>query len=157
MRGFVRTSSLRMPRILIVDDEADVASSLAELLRSSLRDAQIETADSFRQGFVKAEAGRWDAVLCDHRLPDGKGSDILACVARSQPTAVRVLMSAYEDFQMMLSAINRAQIDFFLPKPWEPDDVVREMKDRLHVTDREKGEAPVRRIAGMDAFRRLPR
>jgi two-component system response regulator HupR/HoxA len=146
-----------MPRILIVDDEADVATSMAELLRSTLREAHVETADSFRAGFVKAEAGKWDAVLCDHRLPDGKGSDILACVARSQPAAVRVLMSAYEDFQMMLSAINRAQVDFFLPKPWEPEELVRELKDRLHVTDREKGEASVRRIAGMDAFRRLPR
>ncbi|MCA1813363.1 MAG: response regulator [Halobacteriales archaeon] len=146
-----------MPRILIVDDEADVASSLDELLRTSLRDAQVETAGSFRQGFVKAEAGRWDAVMCDHRLPDGKGSDILACVARSQPAAVRVLMSAHSDFDMMLSAVNRAQIDFFLPKPWEPEEVIREMKDRLHITDRDKGEATVRRIAGMDSFRRLPR
>lgn len=105
-------------RVLIVDDEADIRASLRDLL-GLLPELRVETAGSFTEGRAKAAAGVWDIVLSDQRLPDGRGSELLAEVARARPATTRVLMSAFQDEDARHP--RGAVYNHFFQKPWDPD------------------------------------
>lgn len=127
-----------MHRILVIDDEPDVLLSLEDLL-ALLPDCEVTAAPNFKEGLAKAGEGGWDIVLTDQRLPDGRGVDILAEVARTHPGTTLLLMSAFQDFDMMIRGVNAAHIDYFIQKPWEPADVLKRLEQMLH--DRASGGA----------------
>lgn len=139
-----------MPRaVLIIDDEVDAAASLRDLLRT-LPDTEVETASSFAEGRAKAGARAWDLVIADERLPDGRGLDILEEVSRRSPDTLRVLTSAFSDFDMMLRAVNVAHIDHFIEKPPEPEEVLAWVEQAL-----EARSALARRAARRGPFQRV--
>jgi DNA-binding NtrC family response regulator len=142
-----------LARILVVDDEPDVRRSLQDLLRC-LPDCEVEVARNYAEGRAKAALDGWDAVITDERLPDGRGVDILAEVARTHPDVPRVLMSAFSDFDMMLRGVNAAHIDHFIQKPWDPavvlDWVKRTLDARARGVPRSVAvrSGPFRRVGG---------
>jgi two-component system CheB/CheR fusion protein len=62
-------------KILLVEDHADSARSLARLLRSL--GYEVRNADGYRSAMAAAAAERFDLLLCDIGLPDGNGCDLL--------------------------------------------------------------------------------
>jgi DNA-binding NarL/FixJ family response regulator len=58
-------------------------------------------------------------VISDQRLPNRRGVDFLAYVRDKHPRILRILISAYSDFESLVDAINIASIHGFLYKPWE--------------------------------------
>jgi PAS domain S-box-containing protein len=69
--------SPRELRILLIEDHADTAEAMAELLR--VLGHEVTVADSVAAGRAAAErhAGRLDLVLSDLGLPDGSGVDLM--------------------------------------------------------------------------------
>ena len=59
------------PRILVVDDEADIRESLETLL--SLEGYDVDSAHNGGEGLRKMEAGFYDLVLLDLMMPDQIG------------------------------------------------------------------------------------
>lgn len=139
-------------RILVVDDEPDISRSLQDLL-GLVPDCQVEVASSFAEGRAKALEGTWDIIISDERLPDGRGVEILAEVARSHPGTTRVLMSAFHDFDMLLRGVNAAHIDHFVQKPYEPSAVLEWVRRR--VDSRGNGSPALARAARAGPFRRI--
>jgi DNA-binding NtrC family response regulator len=129
-------------RILVIDDEPDVLQSLRDLL-GLLPDCEIVAAPNFKEGLAQGSLGGWDIVLTDQRLPDGRGVDILAEVAKLHPGTTLLLMSAFQDFDMMIRGVNAAHIDYFIQKPWEPADVLKRIEQMLQ--DRASGGGAVKK------------
>jgi DNA-binding NtrC family response regulator len=85
----------------------------------------VDTAATFTEGQAKLQtAGPWDLVITDERLPDGRGVVLLGQVAISDPTAVRVLMSAHTDYEALMRGVNVGRIEHFVQKPF---DALKEM------------------------------
>ncbi|MEV4078018.1 FAD-dependent oxidoreductase [Nonomuraea fuscirosea] len=59
-------------------------------------------------------------ILSDQRMPGMTGIEFLAAAAERFPTARRVLLTAYADTSVAISAINEVRLDHYLVKPWEP-------------------------------------
>jgi CheY-like chemotaxis protein len=78
-------------RVLIVEDNVDAATSLAELLR--LAGHEVTVALTGREGIAQARATRPDMVLCDIGLPEMDGYSV-ARTLRSDPELARVRMIA---------------------------------------------------------------
>jgi CheY-like chemotaxis protein len=80
-----RTSTTLPPpmRVLVIDDEPQLLSCVARLLRTH----KVVTADSWRAAverlFVRRET--YDVVLCDLQMPDGTGMDLYERVAAERP------------------------------------------------------------------------
>lgn len=129
-------------RILVIDDEPDVLQSLKDLL-GLLPDVELTAAPTFKEGLARAMEGGWDIVLTDQRLPEGRGVDILSETARVFPGTTLLLMSAFQDFDMMIRGVNAAHIDYFIQKPWEPADVLKRIEQML--ADRAQGGAAVKK------------
>lgn len=107
-------------RILLIDDEPDVATSLRDLLLTLGGPPVVALAATVREGEFQVEfAGPLDMVIADHRLPDGEGVALLRKVLDRRPATRRVLMTAYSDPEISVRAINEAHVDYFLQKPWD--------------------------------------
>ncbi len=110
------------PRILCVDDEAQVLSALTLNLR---RHFEVHTAGGGAEGLDKlAQLGGVAAVISDMRMPGMDGAEFLAQVRRKSPDTVRMLLTGYSEIDAAIAAINEGQIFRFLTKPCSPDTLI---------------------------------
>ncbi|HMC52841.1 MAG TPA: response regulator, partial [Acidimicrobiales bacterium] len=142
-----------LPILLTVDDDPEVSRSLARDLRQQYgEDYRIRRAESGPAALdalkeLKLRDEKVGLVLADHRMPDMTGVEFLEQARRFYPKARRVLLTAYADTDAAIGAINRADVHYYLLKPWDPpqeklypvlDDLLEDwkMQDRLTTDDR---------------------
>jgi len=103
--------------VLIVDDEANLRSSLAEFL--SLDGYQSEVAASGAEALDLLERRVFDAVVLDLRMPGMDGLETLDRILSSGPTVPVIMMSAHGEISDAVSAMKRGAVDY-LVKPFDP-------------------------------------
>ena len=59
-------------------------------------------------------------LLIDQRMPRMSGVELLEQSIDVFPEAKRVLLTAYADTEAAIRSINKAKIDYYLMKPWDP-------------------------------------
>jgi len=79
------------PAVLVVDDKSNMLRLMTKVLRDV---AQVHTADSGAAALAVLEAERVDVVLCDLRMPELSGLDLLVASKARQPEARFILMTA---------------------------------------------------------------
>jgi CheY-like chemotaxis protein len=84
----------RMPRVLVVDDNADTLVIMGRLLMKIPADA-IPTASCDAARDAAATVGPFDVVIADVKLPDGDGIALAVALKRLHGSAV-VILSAYD-------------------------------------------------------------
>ncbi len=103
--------------ILLVDDEEDIGSSLARLLR---RDAyRVLRAKSAAEGMSLLADNDVGVVISDQRMPGLTGVEFLSQVKELYPHAMRIVLSGYADIDAVMNAINCGAIYKFFTKPWD--------------------------------------
>ena len=130
-----------MPTLLIVDDEANIRSSLEGAL--SREGYQVDTAASIAEGKAKLRES-YDFVLLDVWFPDGSGLDLLSLAMDAAPDTVVIMMSGHATVDAAVRATRLGAFDF-LEKPLS--------LDRLLILLRNAGSA--RALSAEN--RRLPR
>lgn len=116
--------------LLIVDDEQQLRSIMVENLEplgvtiSSARDGS-EALDVIRQS-------RFDAVLCDVRMPGLDGISLLRKVREDGLDTPFVFMTGFADTEQMRMAIRLGAIDF-LEKPWQTADLMSAIMRALEI------------------------
>jgi class 3 adenylate cyclase len=125
-------------RVLVVDDDPDMAAYLARLLQAEGMTA--ETVHSGDAAMVYVMATPPDLVLLDVMMPGSDGFDICERLKADAATAMIpvVLVTALEDQQSRVRGI-RAGADDFLSKPVHREELVARVTTlrRLHATRRE--------------------
>ena len=106
-----------MPSILVVDDEANIRSSLAGVL--SREGHQVDTAATLADA-RKFLREAYDVVLLDVRFPEGNGLDLLAEVRADAPETTVIMMSGNADLETAVRATRLGAYDF-LEKPLSLD------------------------------------
>src|SRR5437763_12655078 len=114
------------PILLTVDDDPEVSRSLARDLRQQYgEDYRIRRAESGSAALdalkeLKLRDENVGLLLADHRMPEMTGVEFLEQARELYPKARRVLLTAYADTDAAIGAINRADVDYYLLKPWDP-------------------------------------
>jgi len=108
-------SSIPRPaQILVIDDEPDLRTLYElTLLREGYR---VEAAGSVSEAWKHLEAGRFDAVITDMRLPDGQGMEIIHRIQKNQRSERCVVMTAYGSAENAVEALKAGAFDY-LTKP----------------------------------------
>ena len=102
-----------MPSILVVDDEANIRTSLAGAL--GREGYQVETAATLADGRTKLREA-YDFALLDVWLSDGSGLDLLEEIAANSPETVVIMMSGHATIDVAVKATKLGAFDF-LEKP----------------------------------------
>ena len=117
------------PRILCVDDEPNILSSLRRLFRG--QGYQVLIAEGGNAGLAVLETETVDLVISDMRMPEMDGARFLEHVRTRWPDTIRLLLTGYSDIQSILDAINRGEIYRYITKPWDDNDILLVVRHAL--------------------------
>jgi len=148
-------ASMPPPILLTVDDDPEVSRSLARDLRQQYGEQyRIRRAESGQAALaaikeLKLRDEQVALLLADHRMPEMTGVEFLEQAQRFYPKARRVLLTAYADTDAAIAAINRADVHYYLLKPWDPPQeklypVLDDLLDDWKMHDRIKSDERVR-------------
>lgn len=128
--------------ILVVDDDLNVGNAIArclsqrnlveDLLRLKRPEGSQERTPGFSQPKVSiqvttsaqhalkmAESVNYSCVIADYRMPGMDGVQLLMALADRYPDCSNILMSGQADMEGVVTALDLAQIQFFIAKPWD--------------------------------------
>lgn len=124
--------------ILIVDDEYGVRSGIRTILE--MEDYEVDEADTGEAALARIAARSFDVALLDYRLPDTDGLSLLRTLKERGCDAMVCMITAYANIDTAIAA-TRQGVDFFLPKPFTPDDLLGVVDTLLrHKRAREEAE-----------------
>jgi two-component system response regulator HupR/HoxA len=107
--------------ILIVDDEPRVLDSLEAILAAEFR---VLRAGHGEEALARlATEPEVAVIVTDHRMPGMTGVELLRR-SQEQWDAVRIVLTAYTDVDNLMDAINTGRIYHFIPKPWDPNELL---------------------------------
>ena len=138
-------------RILIIDDDELLAAMLASYLGA--RGFTVEHRTDGRGGLVALEAGDVSAVILDVMLPDMDGFEVCRRIRAKSEVPVLMLTARGDDLDRIVGLELGA--DDYLPKPFNPREVVARLGAILRRSRRPAQDAPeTLRFAGLTIDRR---
>jgi signal transduction histidine kinase/DNA-binding response OmpR family regulator len=131
-------STEEQPRVLVVEDEPEIAAVLAEVLRSKYR---VEVARDGAEGLAKARAQRPDLVVMDVFLPKLDGLDAALALKSSSDTAhiPVILLSAHQGVAEKVRALNLGAVDY-MSKPFNAVELLNRTERALKLRQSEARE-----------------
>ncbi|KRS20735.1 Fis family transcriptional regulator, partial [Alishewanella sp. WH16-1] len=90
-------------RLLVVEDDAQQRQLLCELLRAE--DYQVQSADSVETAILALKQQPLDLVLCDWKLGQGSGLQVLQYLRQHYPQLGFVVATAYGSVSHAVEAI----------------------------------------------------
>ncbi|GGX99093.1 EAL domain-containing protein [Massilia dura] len=117
-----------LPRLLLVDDEPRLLSSLYELLRD--RDYHLVTATCGGEALEHLERMAFDLVLLDLRLPDIGGHQIMDIINARHYDCDVIVMSGETGIDAAIGALKRGAYDY-LRKPYSREELLKTVENAL--------------------------
>jgi two-component system response regulator PilR (NtrC family) len=116
--------------ILVVDDEL----SMRELLEYMLNREgyQVTCAEDGRKAIKLLEKNQYDLLLCDIKLGDISGLDVLRASKKNNQDTVVILISAYASTETAVEAMNEGAYDY-VPKPFDKDELLQTVAKALDI------------------------
>lgn len=118
------------PHILVVDDELSMRELLEYMLAKE--NYKVTCAESGRQAIDTLEKDHFDLLLCDIRLGDITGLDVLRASKKQHPDNVVILISAYATTETAVEAMNEGAFDY-VPKPFDKDELMATIAKALEL------------------------
>jgi DNA-binding NtrC family response regulator len=103
-----------MPRILIIDDEKSIRSTLREILE--YEKYEITEASDGAEGFLLIKKEDFDLVMCDIKMPKMDGMEVLTASAEIKPDLPFIMISGHGSIDAAVEATKKGAYDF-LQKP----------------------------------------
>ncbi len=125
-----------MPRFLIIDDDRDLTALLAEYFSGMGVDTAI-AADGAR-GLAQALEGNFDLVILDVMLPHMDGFELLRQL-RKRSTVPVIMLTARGEREDRIAGL-RTGADDYLPKPFDPDELLARANAVLRRTQHAKAQ-----------------
>lgn len=139
--------------VLVVDDEPRVLDALEAVLAAEFRVLRAEGGDDALRAL---EAEEVSVIITDYRMPRMTGVELLRRSQDVVPDAIRIVLTAYTDVDSLMDAINTGRIYHFVPKPWDPNEllvVVRRAVER-YALSRENARLGEELELALNALRR---
>jgi response regulator RpfG family c-di-GMP phosphodiesterase len=137
--------------ILVVEDELEVMDAIVNDLENFEEFFPIETANSSEEAQrvvanIYESGSEIGLILCDHVLPGQNGVDFLIELQKDhhQHEAKKVLVTGQAGLEDTIQAINNADLDHYIAKPWTKEQleavVVKQLTD--YIIDRKLNPMP---------------
>ncbi len=107
-------------RILVVDDEEIVRTSLASWLEED--GYEVGTAESGPKALERLPEGEWNLALVDLKMPGMDGIQLMEEIKKAQPDLIVIIMTAYATVDTAVQAMKKGAYDYIV-KPFNPEDI----------------------------------
>lgn len=99
-----------MKKILLIDDEEKLRKLMARIIE--LEKIEVSQAENATAGLKLLEKQDFDVVICDVKLPDANGVELIPQMKRIQPLAEIILLTAYGNIPDGVQAIKNGAFDY---------------------------------------------
>ena len=120
-----------MIRLQVIDDEPAILKAIQRLLRQE--DWQVDTFSDPQDALQALTRASYNLILCDLRMPQLDGITCLQFARQRQPGAMRLLFSGHGDRESLVQAINQAQVQRFISKPWDDYELLETLRSCLQL------------------------
>src|ERR1700743_3840190 len=96
--------------VLIIDDEEKLRSLLARIIR--LEGFTVLEAETMKAGLRLLDKEDIDVVLCDVKLPDGNGVEVVRDIRAKRPSVETILLTAYGNIADGVTAMKNGAFDY---------------------------------------------
>ena len=136
-------------RLLLIDDDARLTAMIGDYLRGN--SYQVDTAGSLSAGRERLKTGGYDALVLDLMLPDGDGLD-LTRELRADPRLKRLPLLMLTARGEPLDRVVGLELgaDDYLPKPFEPRELLARVKALLRRAEPEAAADDVMRFGRLE-------
>jgi two-component system response regulator HydG len=117
-----------MPKILIVDDQRNMRTTLAMMLRGA--GYEVDEGADGEQGVERGSTGAYDIVLTDLRMGTKDGIDVLRATKESQPLTEVIVMTAYGTIESAVEAMRLGAFDY-IQKPFTEQELLVKVSKAL--------------------------
>ncbi len=104
-----------MPRILIIDDERSIRSTLREILE--YEQYEVEEAQDGVEGLDKIQSGNFDLVFCDIKMPKMDGLEVLNQLQKNNSEIPVIMISGHGTVETAIDATKLGAFDFISKPP----------------------------------------
>ena len=121
---------MRNEKIIIVDDESMVTSSLSTLLKiEGFKDVQAFNSPLEALDYIKNNEP--SLILSDFMMPEQNGVEFLSEAKKLYPEVSMILLTGYADKENAIRAINEVGLYKYIEKPFDNDDLVMNIKNGI--------------------------
>lgn len=103
-----------MANILVIDDERSIRNTLQEILEYESH--KVDLATNGPEGIELFDKGNYDIVLCDIKMPDMDGLEVLEKLLEKSHDAAIIMISGHGNIDTAVEAIKKGAYDF-IEKP----------------------------------------
>jgi DNA-binding NtrC family response regulator len=104
-----------MANILVIDDERAIRNVLRDILGNE--GYKTEEAADGEEGLKKFQAGSFDVVLCDIKMPKMDGLEFLQKASESNPDTPIIMISGHGNIETAVEAVKKGAFDYISKPP----------------------------------------
>lgn len=121
-----------MAKILIIDDEKSIRSTLREILE--YEKYEVDEAKDGEEGLALLEKNNYDVVLCDIRMPKMDGIVVLEKAIEMEKEAQFIMVSAHGTIETAVECTKKGAYDF-IQKPPDLNRLLLTVRNALDKSD----------------------
>lgn len=106
-----------MPRILIAEDELAIRNVLTNILKEENEAFIVETAENGRKAIDMLKDNDYDLLICDIKMPEMDGIDVLERVPVLSPDTTVVMITGHGDVELAVKCMQLGAFDFISKPP----------------------------------------
>jgi DNA-binding NtrC family response regulator len=133
------------PRVLVVDDDAEMRSLLGEVLSEA--GYHVEQAADGAEALIRLRGESFAAIVLDKNMPGLSGLDLLPGLRKMCPETAVILITAFGDVATYMEAMEKGAFEYVF-KPFRMEELLRVLQRAFPTRRREassslaQGEEP---------------
>lgn len=116
-------------KVLLVDDEKELVSTLSE--RLSLRNIEADWVTTGEDAIKSVESKTYDVAVLDIKMPRIGGIEVKKKLEEKNPNLKYIFMTGHGSEEDFMAASSESGAEYYLVKPVNIDELIRKMKEIL--------------------------
>nr|WP_321450366.1 sigma-54 dependent transcriptional regulator [uncultured Carboxylicivirga sp.] len=121
-----------MAKILVIDDQRSIRNTLKDILEYESH--AVELAENGEEGVEMYGANKYDVVLCDIKMPNMDGMEVLDKIINHQNDAPVIMISGHGNIDTAVEAIKKGAYDF-IEKPLDLNRLLVTIRNAIEKKD----------------------
>jgi len=121
-----------MAKILVIDDQKGIRNTLKDVLEYEHH--EVSLAENGLQGLELFEAEKHEVVLCDIKMPEMDGIEVLDRIVKSNPDVPVIMISGHGNIDTAVDAIKKGAYDF-IEKPLDLNRLLVSIRNAIEKKD----------------------